>query len=203
MSESEQASPAGTRFEVGGDNPRIAKPIVLVGLMGAGKTSIGRRLAGRLDLSFIDADSEIEAAAGCSIEEIFERHGEAAFRDGERRVIARLLDGPPCVIATGGGAYMDPTTRALIGERAISLWLRADLDTLVNRTSRRSNRPLLKQGPPRDTLDRLMQQRYPVYAEADLTVDSRDCPPDETTDAVLAALIAYLDDCEAPRPVAD
>lgn len=161
--------------------------------MGAGKTSIGRRLAAQLDMPFVDADAEIEAAAGCTIEEIFERHGEAAFRDGERRVIARLLDGPPQVIATGGGAYMDPETRVLIAGRAISLWLRADLDTLVARTARRSNRPLLKNGDPRDTLDRLMRQRYPVYAEADIVVDSQDCPPDETTQAVLDALSAWLD----------
>ena len=164
----------------------------MVGLMGAGKTSIGRRLAARLDMPFVDADAEIEAAAGCTIEEIFERHGEAAFRDGERRVIARLLDGPPQVVATGGGAYMDPATRHLIAERAISLWLRADLDTLVGRTARRSNRPLLKNGNPRATLDRLIQQRHPVYAEADITVDSNDCPPDETTQTVLTALMKHL-----------
>ena len=161
--------------------------------MGAGKTSIGRRLAARLDMPFVDADAEIEAAAGCTIEEIFEHHGEAAFRDGERRVIARLLEGPPQIIATGGGAYMDETTRALIREHAVCLWLRADLDTLVARTSRRSNRPLLKQGNPRETLDRLMRERYPVYAESDITIDSQDCPPEETTQAALAALMDYLD----------
>lgn len=161
--------------------------------MGAGKTSIGRRLAAQLNMPFVDADAEIEAAADCTIEEVFERHGEEAFRDGERRVIARLLDGPPQVIATGGGAFMDPATRALVNERAISVWLRADLDTLVTRTARRNNRPLLKKGDPREILDRLMRQRYPTYAEADITVDSCDCPPDETTNAVIAALTEYLE----------
>jgi shikimate kinase len=199
MSESEQASPAlSATAPTRADASTGARAIVMVGLMGAGKTSIGRRLAALLDLPFVDADAEIEAAAGCTIEEIFERHGEAAFRDGERRVIARLLDGSPQVIATGGGAYMDPATRALIGERAIALWLRADIDTLVARTSRRSNRPLLKNGNPRETLERLMRERYPVYAEADVTVDSHDCPPDETTQAVLSALIDHLNRHPAP-----
>lgn len=195
MSESEQASPA-TPATAGITRKKgrpLARSVVLVGLMGAGKTSIGRRLAAQLGMSFVDADAEIEAAAGCTIAEIFERHGEAAFRDGERRVIARLLDARPQIIATGGGAYMDATTRALVGARAVSLWLRADLDTLTARTSRRVNRPLLKDGDPRETLDRLMQQRYPVYAEADIIVDSHDCPPDETAQAVLTALLDFLD----------
>jgi len=196
MPESEQASPSPSvhtdpTLHAGAD--LLDRPVVMVGLMGAGKTSIGRRLAAQLSMPFVDADAEIEAAAGCTIAEIFERHGEAAFRDGERRVIARLLEGPPQVIATGGGAYMDAATRALVSERAIALWLRADLDTLTARTSRRSNRPLLKDGNPRATLDRLMQERYPVYAEADIVVDSQDCPPDETTQAVLKALLDYLD----------
>lgn len=195
MSESEQASPAPTfrADAIETADRRPACSIVMVGLMGAGKTSIGRRLAAQLDMPFVDADAEIEAAAGCTIEEIFERHGEAAFRDGERRVIARLLGGPPQIIATGGGAYMDTATRALIAERAISVWLRADLDTLVSRTARRSNRPLLKNRDHRATLDQLMQQRYPVYGEADITVDSHDCPPDETVRAVYNALTAYLE----------
>jgi len=195
ISESEQVSPDdridALKPETGGQRPSCS--VVMVGLMGAGKTSIGRRLAARLDMPFVDADAEIEAAAGCTIEEIFERHGEAAFRDGERRVIARLLEGPPQILATGGGAYMDESTRALIREHAISLWLRADLDTLAGRTSRRSNRPLLKQGNPRATLERLMRERYPVYAEADVTIDSHDCPPEETTQAALTALIDFLD----------
>jgi len=171
---------------------RAAKTIALVGLMGAGKSSIGRRLAQALSLPFIDADSEIEAAAGSSIEEIFARDGEAAFRAGERRVIARLLDGPPQVLATGGGAFMDPSTRALIHERAISVWLRADVDTLLARVGRRHNRPLLKAGEPRAVLTRLMEERYPVYAEADIAVDTVDGPPEATLAKVLDALGHFL-----------
>ncbi len=173
--------------------PPVPKTIVLVGLMGAGKTSIGRRLAQRLSLPFLDADTEIEAAAGCTIEEIFERHGEAAFRDGERRVIARLLDNPPHVLATGGGAFMDPSTRSLIRARAISIWLRADIDLLLARVSRRSNRPLLKNGDPRAILERLMAVRHPFYAEADITVDSVDGPPEAMVETVAAALAHYLE----------
>ena len=160
--------------------------------MGAGKTCIGRRLAAALGLEFIDADAEIEAAAGCSIEDIFERHGEAAFRDGERRVIARLLDQPAHVLATGGGSFMDPDTRALIKRRGISLWLRADLPLLVKRTARRNNRPLLKRGDPREILDRLMKERYPIYAEADITVDSQDGPPELTVQRAHEAVEAFI-----------
>lgn len=202
MPESEQVSPHENDLSPGPDDERraAAQPIVLVGLMGAGKTSIGRRLAARLNMSFVDADTEIEAAAGCTIEEIFDRHGEAAFRDGERRVIARLLEGPPQVIATGGGAFMDASTRQLVRDRAISLWLRADLDTLVARTSRRSNRPLLNRGNPRATLDRLMIERHPVYAEADITVDSRDCPPEETTQLVYTAIRDHIAATERADP---
>jgi shikimate kinase len=168
------------------------KTIVLVGLMGAGKSSIGRRLAQRLDLPFIDADKEIEAAAGCTIEEIFERFGETAFRDGERRVILRLLDGPVHVMATGGGAFMDATIRERIRASAISLWLHADLELLLKRVSRRSNRPLLKQGEPREVLEQLIQKRYPVYAEADLRVDSADGPPEQTVQKVIDELQRYV-----------
>jgi shikimate kinase len=167
-----------------------AKTIALVGLMGVGKSSIGRRLAQRLGLPFVDADAEIEAAAGCTVEEIFQRHGEAAFRDGERRVIARLLDNPPHVLATGGGAFMDPATRALLRARAVTVWLRADLDLMLARVARRNNRPLLKGGDPREVLERLIAERYPVYAEADVTVDSLDGPPELTLERVLAALAA-------------
>jgi len=170
---------------------QIPKTIVLVGLMGAGKTNIGRRLAQRLGLPFVDADAEIEAAAGETIEEIFERRGEAAFREGERKVIARLLASPVHVLATGGGAFMDPTTRALIAERGISIWLSAELDLLVARVSRRSNRPLLKQDP-RATLARLMEQRYPIYAQADLTVATVDGPPEATVERVMTALTDFL-----------
>jgi shikimate kinase len=167
------------------------RSIVLVGLMGAGKTSIGRRLAQRLGLPFVDADAEIEAAAGETIEEIFERRGESVFREGERKVIARLLANPVHVLATGGGAFMDPGTRALIRERAISIWLRAGLDLLVARVSRRSNRPLLKQDP-RATLAQLIERRYPVYAEADITVETVDGPPEMTLERVLAGLADFL-----------
>lgn len=165
-----------------------ARTIALVGLMGAGKSSIGRRLAQRLRLPFTDTDVEIEAAAGASIEEIFERHGEAAFREGERRVIARLIDGPPQVLATGGGAVMDPVTRALLRERAITIWLRAEIALLLSRVSRRGNRPLLKTGDPRAVLERLIAERYPVYAEADIVVDTIDGPPEATLERVMAAL---------------
>jgi shikimate kinase len=164
------------------------RPVVLVGLMGAGKSSIGRRLAQRLDLPFIDADKEIETAAGCTIEEIFERFGEAAFRDGERRVILRLLDQPPHVLATGGGAFMDPVVRARVGEVAISVWLHADIELLVKRVSRRNNRPLLKGGDPRTVLERLIEQRYPIYAQADLRIDSADGPPEQTVQKVIDEL---------------
>lgn len=172
--------------------PAIPKTIVLIGLMGAGKTSIGKRLAARLGLPFVDADHEIERAAGCTIQEIFDRFGEAGFRDGERRVIARLLEQPVQVLSTGGGAFMDAETRALIRERGLSIWLRADLDLLIHRTARRDHRPLLRQGDPREVLGRLMEIRYPVYAEADLTVDSDDSPPEQTTERVLAALRSHL-----------
>jgi shikimate kinase len=170
----------------------LPRTIVLVGLMGAGKTAIGRRLATRLDLPFVDADQEIERAAGCTIENIFAMYGEPAFRDLERRVIARLLREPVHVLATGGGAFMDPDTRDLIAESGISLWLRAELDVLVGRTARRGNRPLLKQGDPRETLRRLIEIRYPVYASADITVDSRDGPLEQTVDEVVSAIDGYL-----------
>ncbi len=164
------------------------KSIVFVGLMGAGKTLIGRRLGARLGLPFVDADAEIEAAAGCTIEEIFERHGEDAFRDGERRVIARLLGGPVHVLATGGGAFMNEEIRREIKENCISVWLRADLELLLERVSRRNNRPLLKSGDPREILTRLIDERHPVYAEADIVVDSQDGPPGPTVERVFAAL---------------
>lgn len=165
-----------------------ARTIVLIGLMGAGKSKIGRRLAARLDLPFHDSDQEIEAAAGASIEEIFRRHGEAAFRDGERRVIARLLRQPVHVLATGGGAYMDPQTREVIARCGVSVWLRADLDVLLARVSRRTNRPLLQEKDPRAVLAELIERRHPVYAGADLTIDSGDGPPDATVARVIAAL---------------
>jgi shikimate kinase len=165
--------------------------IVLVGLMGAGKSCIGRRLAQRLELPFVDADREIELAAGCSIPTIFSLHGEAAFRDGEHRVIARLLDEPAHVLATGGGAFMDERTRALIKERAVSIWLRAEIDVLVRRVARRSNRPLLQVEDPRAKLTELIALRHPVYGLADIVVDSEEVPPEITVDRVLAALAAF------------
>jgi shikimate kinase len=171
---------------------REPKTVALVGLMGAGKSSIGRRLAQVLALPFTDADAEIETAAGASIEEIFAREGEAAFRNGERRVIARLLDGPAQVLATGGGAFMDPTTRTLIRQRAISIWLRGDLETLLTRVSRRGNRPLLKNGDPRAVLTKLMAERYPVYAEADITIDTVDGPPEATLAKTVEGLEHFL-----------
>jgi shikimate kinase len=164
------------------------RSIVLVGLMGAGKSSVGRRLAQRLGLPFTDADSEVEAAAGCSIEEMFERHGEQYFRDGERRVIARLLNGPRQVLATGGGAFMDAETRQRIRERSISIWLRAELEVLVKRVKRRKDRPLLKRGDPTEILARLIELRYPIYAQADIVVDSGDGPHELVVDEVMRRL---------------
>ncbi len=173
--------------------PPARKTIALVGLMGAGKTSIGRRLAQRLALPFVDADAEIEAAAGMSIEEIFQRHGEAAFRDGERRVIARLLETPAHVLATGGGAFMDPATRARLRARAVTVWLRADLELMLARVARRNinNRPLLKGRDPRAVLEALIAERHPLYAEADVTVDSVDGPPEVMVERVVAALSGH------------
>ena len=166
--------------------------------MGCGKTCIGRRLARRLQLSFADADDEIVNAAGLAVPEIFATLGESAFRDGERRVIARLLAGPPHVLATGGGAFLDPETRRLIRERGISIWLRASLDVLDRRTRGRGGRPLLDVGDPRAVLARLMAVRQPIYAKADIVVDTDDEPAESTARRVLAALSAHL----AQRPPA-
>jgi shikimate kinase/3-dehydroquinate synthase len=171
------------------------RSIVLVGLMGAGKTSIGRRLSARLGLPFRDADAEIELAAGCTIPELFSRYGEGDFRAGERRVIRRLLSGDPLVLAFGGGAFMDPETRAAVREESISVWLRCPLQTLLRRVAGRDNRPLLADGDPAAILQRLMDVRYPVYAEADVIVDCMDESPDATTNRVLNALLAW----RAPR----
>jgi shikimate kinase/3-dehydroquinate synthase len=176
-------------------DPPAGRSIVLVGLMGAGKTSIGRRLAARLGLPFRDADAEIELAAGCTIPEIFERFGEQAFRDGERRVIARLLAGDPLVLATGGGAYMDAATRTTIRREAVCVWLRCRLPTLLRRVAGRSHRPLLNSGDPAEILQRLMKLRHPIYAEADVIVDCGDENLDTTTGHVLDALT----DWQPPR----
>ncbi len=168
--------------------------------MGAGKSSIGRRLAARLGVAFVDADAEIEEAAGCTILEFFERYGEPAFRDGERRVIARLLDAPPQVMATGGGAFINPETRALIQDKAVSVWLRAELDILVKRCARRTHRPLLHKGDPREILGDLMAERYPVYEHADIIVDSEDGPHEGVVKKILSALTARGDGEAAPEP---
>ena len=167
------------------------RAIVLVGLMGAGKTAIGRRLAARLGLPFVDADHEIEAAARMSVAEIFARYGERAFRDGERRVIARLLGGEPIVLATGGGAFMDAETRALVRQRALSVWLRVPLPILVRRVSGRTDRPLLVGKDPAAVLAELAAKRYPTYAEADIVVDCTDEPAEATTARVLRAITAW------------
>ncbi|MBP2230250.1 shikimate kinase [Azospirillum agricola] len=173
--------------------PLLPRTVVLVGLMGAGKSAIGRRLAARLNMTFRDADTEIEAAAGCTIAEIFARDGEAVFRTVERKIITRLLtEEPPHILATGGGAFMDADTRAATHAHGVSVWLRAELDVLIARTARRTHRPLLNQGDPRDVLGRLMAQRYPVYAEADLTVVSDERPPDTTVELVIDALEAHF-----------
>ena len=164
------------------------RSLVLVGLMGAGKTSIGRRLALRLGLPFRDADTEIEQAAGCTIAELFARYGEPAFRDGERRVIGRLLAGAPMVLATGGGAFVDPETRATVRAQATSIWLRCSLQTLVRRTSSRTHRPLLQVGDPARVLASLMERRHPLYAEADIVVDCGEDSPEATTGRVIDAL---------------
>ncbi len=180
-------------------SPSVHRTIVLVGLMGAGKSSIGRRLAARLGVAFVDADAEIEEAAGCKIPEFFERYGEPAFRDGERRVIARLLNAPPQVMATGGGAFIDPETRALIKDKAVSVWLRAELDILVKRCARRKHRPLLHKGDPREILGDLMAERYPVYEHADIIVDSEDGPHEGVVKKILSALTARRDGEAAPE----
>jgi len=169
----------------------INRSIVLVGLMGAGKTAIGKRLAAHLGLRFSDADLEIEQAAGISVNEIFARHGEAHFRAGEKRVIQRLLEDGPIVLAPGGGAFLDPETRALIQERAISVWLRCPLPVLLARVTGRTHRPLLNAGDPAEILSRLSAERNPVYAEAHLIVDGSEGPPELTMHAVLEALEAY------------
>lgn len=164
------------------------RSIALVGLMGAGKTNVGRRLAARLALPFHDTDIEIERDAGCSVPELFARYGETDFRDRERRVIRRLLADAPSVLATGGGAFMDPRTRKAIQQQATSIWLRCDLPLLLRRLTGSTNRPLLQNGDPVETLQQLIMQRHPIYGEADLVVDGVDESPDVTTAKVLAVL---------------
>jgi shikimate kinase len=176
------------------------RSIVMVGLMGCGKSAVGRRLAQRLGLPFVDADEEIEKAAGKSIEDIFEDHGEAYFREGERKVLARLLRSKAQVLATGGGAYMNAETRAAIAETGISVWLKADLPLLVRRVAKRNNRPLLKNGDPEAVMQKLMDERYPTYAEADVTVQSRDVPHEVIVNEILDRLTQAL---QADAPPGD
>jgi shikimate kinase len=168
-----------------------SRSVVLVGMMGAGKSSIGRRLAGRLGIPFVDADAEIEKAADMSIPEIFAAHGEPYFRAGETRVIARLLESGPQVLATGGGAFMNADTRAAIDAKGISVWLRATIEVLARRIKRRNDRPLLKSDDPIATLKRLIEERYPTYAGADITVESRDVPHDTIVEEIVAGLCGH------------
>lgn len=166
----------------------LNRTVALVGMMGAGKTSVGKRLAVRLNLPFKDADNEIESAAGCTVSEIFQRYGEPAFRDGERRVISRLLTEPPHILATGGGAFIDAETRAEIKKNAVSVWIRAPVEVLHDRVSRRDTRPLLKGGDTREILERLYAQREPFYAQADLAVDSAEGPHAVAVERIVEAL---------------
>ena len=180
------------------------RPLVLVGLMGAGKTTVGRRLAEHLGLPFNDADDEIEMAAGCSIEELFAEHGEAAFRAGEQRVIARLLEGPVHVQATGGGAFMDPRTRRNIADKGLSIWLRAELEVLLERVGRRHHRPLLEGRDQRQVLADLMAERYPIYGQADIVVETDSSPHARVVSAIIAALVAahHVEHRTAAEPAA-
>ena len=172
---------------------RLERPIVLVGLMGAGKSTVGRRLARRLGLPFVDSDDAIEDAAGYPASEVFERYGEADFRDGERRLVARLIEGEVRVIATGGGAYVDPRTRKLLNERAITVWLDAPVEVLTARTGRRDTRPLLRTTDRKGTLERLAEQRGPAYAEAHIRVRSGEGPHKDVVDTIVKALEDYLE----------
>lgn len=175
------------------------KTVVLVGMMGAGKTTIGRRLAPRIGLPFYDADAEIEKAAGMTVSDLFTRHGEKSFREGEARVIKRLLEGPPHVLATGGGAMMNAETRALVKKHAVSIWIKADVDTIVRRATRRGTRPLLKTGNPRETIERLLQERNDQYAEANIHVDTQPGPHINTVNLILE----MLEDCLFARAGTD
>ena len=177
------------------------RPIVLVGMMGAGKTTVGRRLAARLGRHFVDSDEEVERAANMTIPEIFAAHGEADFRAGEARVIARLLRDHDIVLGTGGGAFINPETRGLIKAGSVSVWIKAELDLLFQRVSRRSNRPLLKTENPRETLKQLIEVRYPIYAEADLTVVSRDVPQDQVATDIIEAMLAQLGESPSASPI--
>jgi len=191
--QAEASGPAAMRAALG------SRVVALVGMMGSGKTSIGKRLANKLGLPFIDSDGEIELAAGMTITEIFDRHGEPYFRDGERRVIARLLNEGSCVLATGGGAFMDPRTREALSRTAVTIWLRADLTTLIQRIARRNNRPLMRTADPAAQVERLLTLRVPTYSLADITVDSSDRPHDEVVATLMNALSAHLQVKARPR----
>jgi shikimate kinase len=171
---------------------RLDRPVVLVGLMGVGKSTVGRRLARRLGVPFVDSDSAIEDASGFSAAEVYERYGERDFRDGERRLVARLVEGEVRVIATGGGAYIDSTTRKLLNERAITIWLDAPVDILAERTSRRDTRPLLRNSDPKGTLERLSDERRPSYEEAHIHIKSGNGAHRDVVDSIVAALEAHL-----------
>lgn len=170
----------------------LDRTVALVGLMGAGKTTVGRRLAAALGVAFVDADAEIATAAGLSVEQIFALHGECEFRRGERQVIARLLEQGPRVLATGGGAFIDTRTRALMKEKAISVWLKAPLEVLMKRVAKRNDRPLLKEEDPQAVMQRLMEQRHPIYAEADLVIESGAGPHHAAVGAIIEALRAHV-----------
>jgi shikimate kinase len=172
---------------------RLDRPVVLVGLMGVGKSTVGRRLARRLALDFVDSDAAIEDASGYSAAEVFERFGERDFRDGERRLVARLIEGEVRVIATGGGAFVDPRTRELLNERAITVWLDAPVEVLAERTGRRDTRPLLRNDDPKGTLERLNEERRPSYAEAHIHVRSGEGPHRDVVEAIVEAIEGYLD----------
>lgn len=178
------------------------RPIVLVGLMGAGKSRIGSMLAERFGIEFLDADNEIEAAAGCSIAEIFDRFGETEFRAGERRVMKRLMQSGQSVISTGGGAFIDPETRALVRQAGFSVWLRASLEILVSRTSKSKRRPLLNEGDPEQILKQLIEQRYPVYGEADVMVDSENIDRDVMVERVVRAIADHIEGRDPARSTA-
>lgn len=200
-SDAAQAGPKPARSLARSVRERLGeRSVVLVGLMGAGKSTVGRRLALRLGLPFKDADHEIEAAAAMSIPEFFAVHGEEAFRDGERRVIGRLLQEGPMVLATGGGAYMNEETRTRIAAAGVSVWLRADLDVLMRRVRKRATRPLLQRADPEAVMRDLMAQRYPVYALADLAVESREVPHERVVSDVVEALDAWLDNERTREP---
>lgn len=192
----ERPEPAAAPRQLG-EGVALERTLALVGLMGAGKTTIGRRLAAALGVGFADADEEIVRAAGKSIEEIFAEEGEIEFRRGERRVIGRLLGEAPHVLATGGGAFIDPGTRALLKEKAVTVWLRAPLEILMRRVARRDNRPLLKEDDPEAVMRRLMEVRYPIYAQADVVIDSGSGPHNAAVAAVIAALSRM--NAEPPR----